>query len=119
MGRLPHPGPLAPLARAGWAVFSGFVHEGAELLVHPRRLASLAAEGAADVRALGKLLLAGSDPQSAIHGDPGPVERVAWSDPFALAEIAAIAHARGMTVNDVLVAAVSGALPQGARRATG
>lgn len=103
-------GPLAPLARAGWAVSSALVHEGAELLVHPRRVASLAEEAVADARALGKLLFAGSDPQCAIHGDVGPVERVAWSDPLELAEIAAIADARGMSINDVLVAAVSGAL---------
>lgn len=104
------PGVLTPFVRTGWAVTSDVVREGAELLVHPRRLMSLAGEAVADTRALAKLLLASSDPQTAIHGELGPVERVAWSDPFALAQIQAIARAHGVTVNDVLVSAVAGAL---------
>lgn len=108
------PGVLTPLARTGWAVSSGLMHEGARIRVHPRRLASLAGEAVADARALAKLLLASSDPQTAIHGELGPVERVAWSEPFELAQIKAIAHAHAhahdATVNDVLVAAVAGTL---------
>jgi WS/DGAT/MGAT family acyltransferase len=103
-------GPLEPLARTGWAAAGSAARAGAELAAHPRRLPQLAQEGVADARALAKLLLAGSDPQSAVHGELGAVERVAWSQPFALADVKAIAHAHGATVNDVLVAAVAGAL---------
>jgi len=112
--RVPTPGgpanPLAPLARTAWSVASGLAHEGAELLVHPRHLADLAGEAIADSRALSRFLFAGKDPQTAIHGELGPVERMAWSDPVPLAQVKTLAHANGATVNDVLVAAVAGAL---------
>jgi WS/DGAT/MGAT family acyltransferase len=104
------PGPLAPLARTGWALAETVVHEGAELAAHPGRLPDLAGGAAADARTLAKLLLAGRDPQTAIHGELGPVQRVAWSEPYDLAAIKAIARAHGTTINDVLVSAVSGAL---------
>lgn len=104
------PNPLAPLVRTGWSVASRLAHEGVEVLVHPGHLADLAGEAIADTRALARFLLAGNDPQTAIHGELGPVERMAWSDPFPLAQIKALAHENGATVNDVLVAAVAGAL---------
>ena len=104
------PGPLAPLARTGLAAAGALVHEGTELLVHPRHLGDLAQEAVADTRAMAKLLFAGSDPQTAIHGELGAVERMAWSDPFPLADVKALAHANDATINDVLVAAVAGAL---------
>lgn len=103
-------GPLQPLARTGWAAAGSAARAGAGLVAHPRRLPRLAHEAVADVRALAKLVLAGSDPQSAVHGELGAVERVAWSDPFPLADVKEIARAHGATVNDVLVAAVAGAL---------
>ena len=83
------------------------MHEGVELLVHPQRVAE---ELAADAQAAAKLLLSPRDPTTAIHARLTPVVRVAWSEPFALDAVKAIAHAHGATVNDVLVAAVAGAL---------
>lgn len=104
------PGPLAPLARTGLSAASTLVHEGTEALVHPRHLSDLAKEVVGDTRAAAKLLFAGSDPKTAIHGELGPLERMAWSDPFPLADVKALAHEHGATINDVLVAAVAGAL---------
>ena len=101
---------LGPLIKTGWDVSSGIVHESADLLVHPHRVADLAGEGVADARALAKLLLSPTDPQSAIHGDLGSVERVSWGEPFDLGEVKAIAKARDATINDVLVSVVAGAL---------
>ena len=107
-GRVPLlPGALTPLARTAWSVSGALVHEGTELLVHPRRVAD---ELAADARAAAKLLLSPGDPLTAIHGELGCVERMAWSEPFSLAGVRAVAHAHGATVNDVLVAAIAGAL---------
>ena len=109
-GGLGLPGALAPLARAGWAAAGGLVHEGADLLTHPRHLAGLADEALAGGRALAKLVFADADPATAIHGRLGAVERVAWTEPFALAGVKALARAHGATINDVLVAAVAGAV---------
>ena len=43
-------------------------------------------------------------------GKLGVARRVAWTDPIPLADVKAIGHATGTTVNDVLLAAVTGAL---------
>ena len=100
-------GPLEPLARTTLSVAGALVHEGAEAVVHPLRVRD---EVLADARAAGKLLLSPFDPATAIHGELGTAERVAWSEPLPLDDVKAIAHAHGATVNDVLVAAVAGAL---------
>ena len=51
-----------------------------------------------------------ADAATAIKGDPGISRRVAWTKPLPLSQIKRIAHAQNATVNDVLLAAVSGAL---------
>lgn len=55
-------------------------------------------------------LLKPSDPPSPLKGEFGLPKRLAWSAPVALAGVKAIAAQYGAKVNDVLVAAVTGAL---------
>ena len=58
------------------------------------------------------------DPSSPLRGKLGIQRRVAWSEPVSLADVKAIGAATGTKVNDVLVAAMTGALRhymQGAR----
>jgi diacylglycerol O-acyltransferase / wax synthase len=57
-----------------------------------------------------RLLLTPADAASAIKGDPGISRRVAWTRPLSLRTIKTVAYAEEATVNDVLLAAVSGAL---------
>ena len=57
-----------------------------------------------------RLLLTPADAATAIKGDPGVSRRVAWTRPLSLDEIRHIAHSHDATVNDVLLASVSGAL---------
>ncbi|HEX6246805.1 MAG TPA: wax ester/triacylglycerol synthase family O-acyltransferase [Nocardioidaceae bacterium] len=57
----------------------------------------------------GKLLL-GPAPHTPFSGTPGLDKQVAWCDTFALADVKRVGRAAGATVNDVLVAAVAGAL---------
>ncbi|MBT9457978.1 MAG: wax ester/triacylglycerol synthase family O-acyltransferase [Burkholderiaceae bacterium] len=61
-------------------------------------------------------LLKWPDPRSPFKGDFGLSKRVAWSAPVAIAEVKAVAAPSGAKVNDVLVAAVSGALRDYLRR---
>ena len=58
----------------------------------------------------GEALLSGSDRARSCKGELGVAERVAWSDPIPLDDVKAVGHATGTTVNDVLVAAMAGAL---------
>jgi diacylglycerol O-acyltransferase len=58
-----------------------------------------------------KLLLR-SLPPSPVLGEPGIPKRAVWSQPHRLSEIKRIGRSSGATVNDVLVAAVSGAVAE-------
>ncbi len=55
-------------------------------------------------------LLKPADPKSPFKGDFGLRKHVAWSTPVALADVKAIGAPLGAKVNDVLVAAMTGAL---------
>ena len=59
---------------------------------------------------LTKLLVLPPDRPSVYKTQLGAIKRVAWSTPLELARIKAIGKAAGATINDVLVAAVAGAL---------
>lgn len=56
-----------------------------------------------------KLLFA-TNPPSPVNGTPRPAKRAVWGDPVPLAAIKQTARRTGTTVNDVVVAALAGAL---------
>jgi diacylglycerol O-acyltransferase len=99
-------GLVEPVARAAGAL----AHEGLETLLHPRHAAELAATAIEDAQTLAKLLLPGADPRSAIKGEQHVAHRVAWSEPVELWRVKRAGRALGATINDVLVAAVAGAV---------
>ena len=84
-------------------------------LVHPS-VSGLVHEVTGDLKALAKLLTAGPDTDTILRGPLVPQNRVAWSGEIPLAEVKAIGARYDATVNDVLVAAVSGALARYLRR---
>lgn len=49
-------------------------------------------------------------PPTALIGTAGERKRAVWAPPFPLAEVAEVGHRTGTTVNDVLVAALAGAV---------
>ena len=65
------------------------------------------AHGTAD--AVEKLLI-GTPPDALPFGRPGVAKRADWAPPYDLAEVKAVARANGATVNDVMLAALAGAL---------
>jgi len=112
-GRTPLGGALWPMRSALSAarlVTSTALHEGIESVVHPRHAMKLAERGAEDAVTLAKLLAPGRDASSPLKGELGVASHVAWSEPVPLSRIKAIGKPVDATVNDVLVAAVSGAL---------
>ena len=86
------------------------VRQGLDLAVSPSHATRLAGAVARDGSTALRLLLTPADAATALKGDPGLSRRVAWTHPLALADFQRVAHANGATVNDVLLAAVSGAL---------
>lgn len=118
--------PQAEERRAGWleellrsaAATTKTVAKGAEMLLHegfttlqnPSRALELAQRGGDYATALGKLLLMLPDRRTILRGKCGVIKRAVWSDPIPLADVKAIGRRLDSTVNDVLLAAVSGAL---------
>ncbi len=78
--------------------------------LRPGGLLQLAGKGLAGARAAGHLLLRGADPETALKGELGVEKRVAWSEEVPLDDIRGFGRITGCTVNDVLLASVSGAL---------
>jgi WS/DGAT/MGAT family acyltransferase len=99
----------AALATTG-RVASGMAHETIETFARPGHARELVEQAAADAQALAKLLFTPADTDTALRGELGVARKVAWTGRLDLEEIKAIAHAQGATVNDVLLASVSGAL---------
>jgi WS/DGAT/MGAT family acyltransferase len=109
--------PVAGALHAGRAAAGALAHESIEMLVHPAaELSHLATLARTDSKALAHVLLTPSDAKTALKGELGVARRVAWSEPLSLDEVKGIAHANSATVNDVLVAAMTGALRQYLRR---
>lgn len=93
---------------------------------HPGRLGSLVSSATGLVRATASLptapvtalkaigvtrkLLLDVLPDSLFSHEPGVEKRLAWTEPRPLSDVKAIGRATGSTVNDVLIAALSGAL---------
>jgi diacylglycerol O-acyltransferase / wax synthase len=108
-GRTPYAGPIAA-ANATVRAAEKLLDSGIEALLEPTRLADAAQFGASSAVILSRLLLMSPDPQTPFKGKLGVSKRAAWSAPIALDDVKAIGHAVGGTVNDVLLAAVTGAL---------
>ncbi|MGD8626821.1 MAG: wax ester/triacylglycerol synthase family O-acyltransferase [Anaerolineae bacterium] len=93
------------------------LRRGLSLAAHPERVRPLVrrarrvlASGRRAASALEDILLSPPDSQTSFKGELGVPKRVAWSGPIALDEVKAIGRALDGTVNDVLLAAASGAL---------
>ena len=84
-------------------------HQMVDVARHPMHLVDLAATSASDAEALAHLVSLPPDP-AFLARRTGQDKEVVWSDPIPLARVKRIAHATGTTVNDVLLAAVSGAM---------
>lgn len=113
-------GPVAAGTGPSRSLGGTVVHELVEALVHPQRLAALvthpgkvldlARTTLADAEALAQLAVMPADRQTALRGTAGVLKSVAWSPPVPLDRLRDAAHRSGTTVNDVLLAAVAGAL---------
>ena len=86
------------------------VRKGWDLLANPPSSAELAGLGRDAVAAVQELMLSPPDANTALRGSRSEIKRVAWSGPIPLVDIKAAGSRLRGTVNDVLLAAVSGAL---------
>jgi diacylglycerol O-acyltransferase / wax synthase len=92
--------------RAGAAA----LRQSAQMATSPAHAARLAGAVVRDGTTAMRLVMTPADAATALKGDPGVSRRVAWTRPLPLVEVKRIAHNNGATVNDVVLAAVSGGL---------
>jgi WS/DGAT/MGAT family acyltransferase len=78
-------------------------------MITPTHLAGAVSLAQQTAGVAGKLIFSRS-PDSTVAGVPGVAKRVVWAPPIPLEEIRDAAHRTGTTINDVLVAALAGAL---------
>jgi diacylglycerol O-acyltransferase len=103
-------GTITRLVRAGGRAAAVAVHEGVDTLIHPRHAAKLASTAGRDAATLAKLLAARPDSQTVLRDDLHGTRRVAWSKPFPLDRVKRAGRRSEATINDVLVASLTGAL---------
>ena len=88
----------------------GGLLEGAFSLLDPVKALGLAQVGAASALTLGRIIALPPDPATSLKGPLGVTKRAAWSKVIPLDDVKAAGRAAGATVNDVLIAAATGAL---------
>lgn len=86
------------------------IEEGTQLLQQPDKIRSYAEEAGAMGKELLGLLALPDDPKTVFKGPMGSRKRVAWADSIPLHEVKAACASLECTVNDLLIAAVSGAI---------
>lgn len=86
------------------------IEQGMAMYRDPSLAGVLAKEGGEIARELLYAIALPDDPPSVLRGKLGVSKRVAWAEPLDLEEVKAVGRACDCTVNDVLMAAASGAL---------
>ncbi len=96
--------------RAAGQLSERVIKEGQDLLHDPDAFFGQANLVSELLGELGTLVSIEDDPPSRLKGPLGVRKNVAWAQPVLLEEVKAIGYALGCTVNDVLIAVMTGAL---------
>jgi WS/DGAT/MGAT family acyltransferase len=102
--------PLGGALKQAMKVGSTLVDQGVAIWRDPAKAVELASKGSALTSEIARLALMGADSPTRFKGKPGVAKRVAWADPLPLDEVKAVGRALDCSVNDVLLASVTGAL---------
>jgi diacylglycerol O-acyltransferase len=86
------------------------VHEATRSLAHPNHLRELAGTALRDSATTAKLLAAPADAPSDLRAPLSGTRRVAWAEPVPLELVKKAGRRRRVTINDLLVTALAGAL---------
>jgi diacylglycerol O-acyltransferase len=99
--------PAMEIVEEGLRLSSNILRGSGEAMIHPTKAFD---EGTGIAAELAYLLLMPNDSPTRLKGRPSGVKRVAWTDPIPLPEVKAVSGALNCSVNDILLAAVTGAL---------
>jgi WS/DGAT/MGAT family acyltransferase len=103
-------GPAGEIIGAGLRLSNEAWHTTIDLAAHPMRAADYLRDGTGIAAELAYLLFMPTDTPTRFKGIPLGDKRVAWSEPIPLPEVKAVSRVLGCSVNDMLLAAVAGAL---------
>jgi WS/DGAT/MGAT family acyltransferase len=78
--------------------------------LHPSRILDHVRDAATAAAAVVRVVAMTPDARTALRGELGPDKTVVWSAPIPLHDLKAAAHAAEVTVNDLLLTALSGAV---------
>ena len=81
-----------------------------ETLTDPARAAQMVVEGAKGTGILARLATMPADPETIFKGELTTAKRCAWSEVMPLDQVKAYSKSVGATINDVLLAGVTGAI---------
>lgn len=116
----PQPTELKPRDKGGLEkakrLASHLLHEGHDLLFHPCHAAEVAQKGLMAGKALARLVALPPDEDSVLRGELRRKKVAALSRPFDLSEFKSVGKRQSCTINDVLMAVLSGALGRYLRR---
>jgi len=106
--------PLTAATQKAMAMSGGMWSKSVEMASSPDKYAEkfsgyarIAADVTAEIAALATLP---PDSATSFKGSPSAIKRVAWSSPLPLADVKAVCKLLGVSVNDVLLASVAGAM---------
>lgn len=98
------------LAQRAVETTTGVINTSLQALTHPTQAAILVQRVADATRELAKIALLPPDPPTPLKGELGQQKQVSWAEPLSFQEVRTVAHALGVSINDVLLATVAGAL---------
>jgi WS/DGAT/MGAT family acyltransferase len=102
--------PLSSATQKAMSMSSGVWSKSLDMASNPEKFgayAKMAADITSEIAALATLP---PDSSTSFKGAPSAIKRVAWSSPLPLADIKAVCKVLGVSVNDVLLASVAGAM---------
>ncbi len=106
--------PLGGLSAKAAGAFEAGIDHALDVLADPQKGLATTLDGARTaVKAMGDvaaLALMADDSPTRLKGRPSGRKCVAWGEPISLADVKAIGKALGCSINDVLLASVSGAV---------
>jgi WS/DGAT/MGAT family acyltransferase len=108
LGKLPGQAPT--LLKSSAQIAGDLARQGRLALNDPSVARQHLRQGVDLAAAIGRLVLRWPDPRTIFKGPLSTNKRAAWSAPLPLADVKLVGRTFGATVNDVLLAAVAGAL---------
>jgi len=101
---------LSPVVSYTRSLEENVVREVREIASRPARAVDITRDLSVGAGALGKIILMSADPKTAFKGPLSSSKRAVWADPVPIPLLKDIARVTGSKINDVVLAAVAGAL---------